>query len=182
MRRMDPALFLFHGKRHPASLGAPEVESLSQPPAHCPQGCCCNAKSGAGRSAVHCTATLDGTERATLTFRHTGAVCRHLGTAHEKVRKNEILDVLGARSLPKKPQRRWHEGELNVEEGDRLYRIARIVHRAIEVFGSEAGARHWLKRPQVLFKGAAPLALLRSDAGAKAVENQLGRIEHGIFA
>lgn len=76
-------------------------------------------------------------------------------------------------------QRRRQHGVLSVEESDRLYRLARIVERAIEILGSEEAARRWLKRPQAILEGAAPLALLGSEAGAQAVEQQLGRIDYG---
>jgi putative toxin-antitoxin system antitoxin component (TIGR02293 family) len=57
--------------------------------------------------------------------------------------------------------------------------VARIVERAFEVFASEDAARQWLKRPQAIFSGAAPLALLGGEAGVQAVEQQLGRIDYG---
>ncbi len=97
-----------------------------------------------------------------------------------EVSADDLMTVLGI--VGRTAQRRWSEGELTAEESDRLYRIARIVHRAIEVLGSQTGASRWLRRPQALFEGAAPFALLGSDAGAKAVEDQLGRIDYGIFA
>ncbi len=93
---------------------------------------------------------------------------------------DDLMTLLGIGG--RTAQRRWQEGKLTVDESDRLYRVARIFHRAIEVLESETSASRWLKRSQAIFSGAPPLALLGSDAGAKAVEEQLGRIDHGIFA
>lgn len=85
-----------------------------------------------------------------------------------------ILGITGRTS-----QRRRQQGVLAVEESDRLYRMARVVERAIEVLGSEEGARLWLRRPQAILEGSAAIALLGSESGSQAVEQQLGRIEYG---
>lgn len=100
--------------------------------------------------------------------------------SHLGVHPDFLMEIIGISG--RTAQRRWHEGELTLEESDRLYRVARIVQRAIEVLGAEAGARLWLRRPQAIFSGSAPLALLGSDAGVKAVEDQLGRIDYGIVS
>ena len=55
-----------------------------------------------------------------------------------------------------------------------------VTAHAERVFGKRAAT--WLRRPSRALGGAAPLALLDSEAGAKAVDDLLGRIEHGISA
>ncbi|OYV73872.1 MAG: hypothetical protein B7Z72_01515 [Gemmatimonadetes bacterium 21-71-4] len=69
---------------------------------------------------------------------------------------------------------------LSADESDRLARLARVVVRAEEVLGSSDRAGHWLTRPNRGL-GGEPLDFLRTDAGTVAVEQELGRIEHGIF-
>lgn len=93
------------------------------------------------------------------------------------VSPDHLMIVLGITG--RTGQRRRQQGVLSAEESDRLYRLARIIERAFEVLGSEEAARHWLRRPQAILTGAAPLALLGSEAGAQAVEQQLGRIDYG---
>jgi putative toxin-antitoxin system antitoxin component (TIGR02293 family) len=76
-------------------------------------------------------------------------------------------------------QRRKEQGVLNVDESDRIARIARVIQRAIEAFGDRGQAREWIKRPNRTLQGFAPLGLLNTDAGAALVTDELGRIEYG---
>jgi putative toxin-antitoxin system antitoxin component (TIGR02293 family) len=76
-------------------------------------------------------------------------------------------------------QRRREQGSLTIEESDRIARIARVTQRAIEAFGDKEQALEWLKRPNRVLQGFAPLGLLVTDAGAVVVTDELGRIEYG---
>ncbi len=73
-------------------------------------------------------------------------------------------------------------GTLTPEQSDRLVRVARILALAEETFGNPDKAGVWLRRPTALLGGEAPLQWLDTDEGARAVENVLGRIAHGIAA
>jgi len=76
-------------------------------------------------------------------------------------------------------QRRKEQGALNVDESDRITRIARVAQRAVEAFGNKEQAREWIKRPNRTLRGFAPLGLLNTDSGAALVTDELGRIEYG---
>ena len=92
----------------------------------------------------------------------------------------EIYRLVGS---PRTLQRKRAAGDrLSPDESDRLARLARVVARAEEALGSTQKAHHWLKRENRALGGAQPLSLLDSDAGALAVENVLGRIEHGVYS
>jgi putative toxin-antitoxin system antitoxin component (TIGR02293 family) len=82
---------------------------------------------------------------------------------------------LSSRSL----QRRRREGRLARYESDRLYRLARIVALAKHYLGNDETARRWLRRPNRALGGSAPLQLIDTELGARAVENVLGRIAYG---
>lgn len=69
---------------------------------------------------------------------------------------------------------------LSAHESDRVLRIARVAERAEKVFGDADKARRWLSTTHSLL-GARPLALLATDAGARAVEDELIRIDFGDF-
>jgi putative toxin-antitoxin system antitoxin component (TIGR02293 family) len=86
----------------------------------------------------------------------------------------ESLD-LSARSL----QRRRRSGRLARFESDRIYRLARIVALARQNLGSGDLALRWLKRPNRALGGSAPVAAIDTEAGARQVENVLGRIAYG---
>jgi len=80
---------------------------------------------------------------------------------------------------PRSLQRRRREGRLAGYESDRLYRLARIIALAKYYLGGDDIAARWLKRPNRALGGAAPLTLIDTEPGARAVENVLGRIAYG---
>ena len=71
---------------------------------------------------------------------------------------------------------------LNPTQGNRLYRLARIVAFAEEVLQDPERAHRWLQQPQRGLANRRPLDLLQSEAGAREVEDLLGRIEYGVLS
>lgn len=71
---------------------------------------------------------------------------------------------------------------LTPEESDRLARVLRVYARSEEALGDGERAHRWMRKPNRALNGRTPLELLSSEAGARAVEKVLGRIEHGIFS
>ena len=65
---------------------------------------------------------------------------------------------------------------------DRLYRSAKMVDLAAEVLGGKRNALAWLRSAQPGLGKRRPLDLLATDAGARQVEDELLRIEHGFLA
>lgn len=80
---------------------------------------------------------------------------------------------------PRSLQRRRGQGRLASYESDRLYRLARIVALAKSSLGGHDAATRWLKRPNRALGGKAPLTVIDTELGARAVENVLGRIAFG---
>ena len=78
--------------------------------------------------------------------------------------------------------RRKKEKYLKPEEADRLLRVARLTEEAARIFGSVDKAALWLKTTHPMFGEHTPLSMLSSDAGARAVGDELGRIDYGDFA
>lgn len=78
--------------------------------------------------------------------------------------------------------RRKKESTLSTDESAKLVRVARVLQRAIEVFGDRASALDWLKTANCVLDHVTPLSLLDTDLGAEAVLDTLGCIEHGVFA
>lgn len=109
--------------------------------------------------------------------------------------RNRAVDVLARRlAVPAErvlhvsaiPPRTFHRRQqldqtLSPSESDRILRIARIASEAERVFGSPDKSSRWLSTEHPIL-GATPLDLLATDAGTQDVEEELGRIEHGIFA
>jgi putative toxin-antitoxin system antitoxin component (TIGR02293 family) len=78
--------------------------------------------------------------------------------------------------------RRKKEHRLEPQESDRLLRASRIFGRALELFeGDVAAARRWLAAPQGALGGQRPLALARTDVGAREIEALVDRLEHGVL-
>jgi len=58
-----------------------------------------------------------------------------------------------------------------------------IVEHALEAFGSEEKAWHWLERANPLFDGNTPIEILRTDRSRyELVDDELTKIEHGVFS
>lgn len=77
--------------------------------------------------------------------------------------------------------RRKKSGRMTFEESERIYRIARLFDRAVEVFGDKQMARKWLKEPAWALGDVPPLEYAETELGAQEVDDLLGRIDHGIF-
>jgi putative toxin-antitoxin system antitoxin component (TIGR02293 family) len=71
---------------------------------------------------------------------------------------------------------------LTHDESDRAVRIARITSQAEEVFGDDAKAARWLRKPKARFEGRVPLELLRTEAGSRIVEEMLLQIDYCFAA
>jgi putative toxin-antitoxin system antitoxin component (TIGR02293 family) len=89
-----------------------------------------------------------------------------------------ILDV-SERTLSRLRQAKKR---LSASTGDRLYRLIRVYSLAREVFEDKEAARDWLHQPQVGLGGRVPLDFIQTEAGAREVEDLLGRMEYGVIS
>jgi putative toxin-antitoxin system antitoxin component (TIGR02293 family) len=108
-------------------------------------------------------------------------------TALERVSKRlEItsLMMVVALGLAKRTVARRVQGKkpLSPVESERLVRLTRVFAQAKQVLGSDDKARRWIFKPSRALGGEIPLRLLDTDIGTNAVFDELGRIEHGVFA
>lgn len=79
-------------------------------------------------------------------------------------------------------QRRKSAGRLSPDESDKVVRFSRLLRQATDLFGDIHKARAWLKHPQYGLGGAVPLDYARTEAGAREVENLLGRMKYGVYS
>ena len=77
--------------------------------------------------------------------------------------------------------RRKQSGRLNVDESERVYRLARLFQIALNLFGDAGLVRRWFSAPKEIFGGLTPLVYADTEPGAQEVEKQLRRLEHGVF-
>ncbi|HEX3986141.1 MAG TPA: antitoxin Xre/MbcA/ParS toxin-binding domain-containing protein [Acidobacteriaceae bacterium] len=93
---------------------------------------------------------------------------------------NELYDVvIPARTLK---HRRARREPLTRDESDKLARLIRIYDQGARVFGDKEKALHWLRKPLRRFADRSPLQMLRTEFGARMVEELLGQLDHGMFA
>jgi len=78
--------------------------------------------------------------------------------------------------------RRAENGEpLSQAESDRVLRLERIAEHADRVFVDREKAHRWLRKVSRALD-ARPIDLLQSETGARIVEQELHRIDFGLFA
>jgi putative toxin-antitoxin system antitoxin component (TIGR02293 family) len=107
-------------------------------------------------------------------------------SSFEKLHKEmgiSIVELAQASSISIRTlQRRRKLGRFQTDESDRLLRIGVLFERAVEVLGTVAAARDWMKTPKKALAGKTPLDYSDTGPGAREVEDLLGRIEHGVFS
>jgi putative toxin-antitoxin system antitoxin component (TIGR02293 family) len=69
---------------------------------------------------------------------------------------------------------------LKISEGDAIARYLRVTEAANRAFGAADFARKWLNLPNPELKGRIPIELAETDAGAREVEDVIGRFAHGV--
>jgi putative toxin-antitoxin system antitoxin component (TIGR02293 family) len=80
-------------------------------------------------------------------------------------------------------RRKSHSRRLSPDESERLARIAKIWALAREVWGKDEDARAFLFRPHTMLEGRTPIEIaLKTDMGARLVEEILGRLQYGSAA
>jgi putative toxin-antitoxin system antitoxin component (TIGR02293 family) len=101
-------------------------------------------------------------------------------SAYSGFAMKDLLDVvIPARTLK---HRRQRQEPLNLDESDRLARVARIYELAVKVYGDRDDARKWLSGQKRRFDGKTALSMLRTEAGEYAVQDFLIQIDEGYFA
>ena len=72
--------------------------------------------------------------------------------------------------------------KLNAEQSERVIELAKVYSRGEEVFGSLDAFREWMNGVVLALGNKKPKELLDTSLGIEMIMDELGRIEHGIFA
>jgi len=122
---------------------------------------------------------------------HTGRIAR-VREGRGPGRQAPLAGLLAALDLPVRTvaealgisertmHRLKHAPVVPVAIADKVARTLDALGRATEVLETRAAARRWLARPNPVFGGRVPLALLDTSLGWEEVKQVLGRIEHGV--
>lgn len=79
--------------------------------------------------------------------------------------------------------RRYSSTEvLQPDISERVVEIARLYSRGEEVFGSLNAFKTWMNSPVMALGNKKPREFLDTSIGIEVLTEELGRIEHGIFA
>jgi len=70
---------------------------------------------------------------------------------------------------------------LSPEQTARTWKLAEIVAKATEIFGSRDKAELWLTQPAIGLNQRRPIDLLATPAGVELVETYLERIDYGVY-
>ncbi len=105
----------------------------------------------------------------------------------EHLRGKLELEPLAITSLletsPRTINRRKLMKKLTPAESDRLFRVARIMALAEEVFDNDSHkASSWLCKSNRTLNNEKPISLLNTDVGVKQVEELLMQIEYGMLS
>src|SRR5437773_10126356 len=84
---------------------------------------------------------------------------------------------------PRTLARRKSQGTLTGAESERLARLAGLFDKTLELFeGDRSAALNWLRTPAKALGNEAPLILVATEIGARAVEDLIGRLECGVYS
>ena len=105
--------------------------------------------------------------------------------AIDALRKRGVTDreigdlIIKPRTLS---HRRANRSKLTIEESDRAARVARAIALAEKTFANRDKADRWLHKGLNSLGGRTPMEFIRTDAGARIVENLMARIAWGAPA
>jgi len=72
--------------------------------------------------------------------------------------------------------------KLSQEQSERMVELARLYSRGEQVLGSLSEFREWMNTRLMAFGNSRPKEYLDTSLGINMIMDELGRIEHGIFA
>ena len=67
-------------------------------------------------------------------------------------------------------------------ESEKVLQILQVTNKGLEVFEDDKKFKKWLERENISLGNKKPKELLENTFGVQMLLDELGRIEHGIFA
>ena len=79
----------------------------------------------------------------------------------------------------------WHRrkkaGKLDFNLSDKVFQVSKLLEYAENVFGNSEKVLLWFKMPSIVFENLLPVELIGSLSGINLINDELIRIEHGVF-
>lgn len=121
------------------------------------------------------SAKLHAALREGFSYRVYGNLSSISGLSKAEIAKAAVIS-------PATLQRRSKSGRFSRDESDRLYRFAKVLEAAIDLYGGDKNAAvRWLTGPVRGLGGRKPVDMLATSAETEAVLNLIGCLERGIF-
>lgn len=94
-----------------------------------------------------------------------------------------LRDVASILNLSERTLQRYdNTDKLSKDASERALHLQRLYKKGEEVFGSATIFNEWMKTSNLMFNNKTPIFYLDTIFGFEMIEDELGRIEHGIFA
>lgn len=93
---------------------------------------------------------------------------------------NEITSII--RISDRTLRRYTPKQKLNAEQSERVIELAKLYSRGEEVFGTLDAFKEWMNSTVMALGNKKPKEFLDTSLGIEMLMDELGRIEHGIFA
>lgn len=96
------------------------------------------------------------------------------------INKNELPNIL---STSERTLRRYSDKQkLSPEQSERIIELAKLYSRGENVFGTLDAFKEWMESSVMSLGNKKPAEFLDTSLGIQLLMDELGRIEHGIFA
>ncbi len=69
----------------------------------------------------------------------------------------------------------------NFNLSDKVLQLSKLLEYGESVFGEKEKVRLWFKMPSIVFENSRPIELIGSLSGMNLINEELIRIEHGVF-
>ena len=79
-------------------------------------------------------------------------------------------------------QRRKNAGFFSSDETEKILRYENILIKAKEVFDNDSDTQKWLNTTIPSLNGNTPLEYSKTEFGARAVEELIGRLKYGVYS
>lgn len=93
---------------------------------------------------------------------------------------NEITNII--RTSERTLRRYTPKQKLNAEQSERVIELAKLYSRGEEVFDTLDAFKEWMNSTVMALGNKKPKHFLDTSLGIEMLMDELGRIEHGIFA
>jgi putative toxin-antitoxin system antitoxin component (TIGR02293 family) len=94
-----------------------------------------------------------------------------------------LQEIAGILHISERTLQRYNnEDTLASDTSERALLLAQLYDKGISVFGTADNFNDWLRTPLPAFQQEAPMQYLDTAFGFQLISDELGRIEHGIYA